>query len=347
MASIDHASHIDEQLSAYLDDELSPEERLQVESHLKQCADCRAEFKRLQRTAELTSESLRAVRCISPEDKAAYIHGRMNASERSEVEEHLARCRNCSAEIEELREWVEEKVGPGEISRPAPRHKKPGGPARFISIFFPLAAAAAIVIGLASSVLNISRGPAITALNVRNAVTRSPNEPAEVDVGFGSEGALHTNDEIQLILDAGTSKHAVVLWMDSRGRVAALKAGPFSDPRYHKPLAGREDAAQAASTIVLPSATERWRIGSAVGTDAIFVIFTKEPLADAVINKLKQALSSVGPPPELADGSILWLDHNGRWTRRAPEQLRRLLAALTKALAGHGAACRGVVFAHE
>lgn len=346
MASIDRAFHIDEQLSAYLDDELSPEERLQVESHLKECGDCRAEFGRIRNIAELASESLRSVRCVSPEDKTAYIHDLMDAAQRSKVDKHLARCRNCSAEIEELREWVGEKAEPGAIPRPAYQRGKPRNPGRFITVFFPLAAAAAIVVGMASTLLNDPRVPAITALNVRNAVVRGVDGPTEVDISFGSEGALHTNDEIQLVLDAGTSNHAVVLWMDSAGQVATLKVGPFSDPKYHRAAAGRKSAA-SASTIVLPSATERWQIGSAVGTDAIFVVFTKEPLADAVISNAKQALSRIGPPPELPYGSIVWLDQNGRWTRSAPDRLNRLLAALTGALSGHEVACRGVVFAHE
>ena len=347
MTSIDHAFHIDEQLSAYLDDELSPEERLQVESHLKECGDCRAEFGRLQEIAELASESLRSVRCVSPEHKTAYIHDLMDAAQRSKVEKHLARCRNCSGEIEELREWVDEKAGPGGIPRPADRRGKPRNPGRFVTVFFPLAAAAAIVIGMASMLVNKSRVPAITALNVRNAVVRSVDEPAEVDIGFGSEGALHTNDEIQLVLDAGTSNHAVLLWINSDGEVGPLKFGPFTDPIYHRAAAGQKGAASSASTVVLPSATKRLRIGSAVGTDAIFVVFTKEPLADAVINNAKQALLKIGPPPELPYGSIVWLDQNGRWTRSAPDRLNRLLAALTGALSGHEVACRGVVFAHE
>lgn len=345
MASIDRAFHIDEQLSAYLDDELSPEERRQVESHLKECGECRAEFKRLWKISELASDSLRSIRCISPEDKAAYIHSKMGAAQRSKVEKHLARCRNCSAEIEELREWVREKARRGEASRPAHKRGQPRNPGRFITVFFPLAAAAAIVIGMASTLLD-SPEPAITALNVRNAVVRSVDEPAEVDVGFGSQGPLHTNDEIQLVLDAGTSAYAVVLWMNSEGQVGTFEAGPFTDPKYHRPAAGRKTAA-GSSTIVLPSATERWQIGSAVGTDAIFVIFTKEPLDDAVISNAEQALSKTGPPPELPYGSIVWLDQNGRWTRSAPDRLNRLLAALTRALSGHEVACRGVVFAHE
>jgi len=44
LASLEHAPHIDEQLSAYLDGELTAQERQQVEAHLKICPQCRAEY---------------------------------------------------------------------------------------------------------------------------------------------------------------------------------------------------------------------------------------------------------------------------------------------------------------
>lgn len=47
-------------LSAYLDDELSPERRERVSAHLESCADCRAELETLRRTVEMVSELPRA-----------------------------------------------------------------------------------------------------------------------------------------------------------------------------------------------------------------------------------------------------------------------------------------------
>src|SRR6476469_8948062 len=43
-----------EQLSAYLDDELSPPERFEVEHHLEACPDCRSELEDLRTIASAT-----------------------------------------------------------------------------------------------------------------------------------------------------------------------------------------------------------------------------------------------------------------------------------------------------
>ena len=43
--------HLDEELSALLDDELSPEEKTRVTAHLEACAECRTLFQRLQATS--------------------------------------------------------------------------------------------------------------------------------------------------------------------------------------------------------------------------------------------------------------------------------------------------------
>ena len=341
MASIDHASHINEQLSAYLDGELSPRERREVEGHLKVCANCQAEYEALQEVAELASESLRASRCISAADKAAYIHGLMNEEMCRKIESHLAKCHNCQSEMEQLKEWVEEPIDPQEAGEPAPHRKKQNNLGRFFTVLFPLAAAAAIVIGLASTLLTRPSGPAITAISIQNAATRNSGDSGEIDVEFAQEHPLHTNDSIKLRLDPGRYNHAVVFLMNATGNVYTLTFGPLSDPRY----AGRGSEGE----IVLPSATQGWQLGSTVGTDVIFVVFADEPLAGDTARKAKaqQALSETGPPPELPYGSIVWLDQKGRWTSNESARLDTLVAALKKALVGCDIACRGIAFAHE
>ena len=353
MAPIDHASHINKQLSAHIDGELTPKESREVEDHLEVCPSCREEYNRLLHVSELASAGLRAARCVSPADRVAYIHNLMDETRRREVEEHQARCRNCRAEVEELKEWGKERCEP-EDEAPA-EHRKRKNFGRFLSVFFPLATAAAIVIGLASTLL--PKEPSVIGLNLRVAATRSPDDPRGIDVRFGEEHPLHANDRIQLILKTVDHDYAVVLWMDSTGRVRPFKAGPFTaEPKYLRPSARRErGVAVPALDVVLPSADRRWPIGPVAGTDAMFIILTKEPLGAALINKAQLALSMAGPPPELPSGRILWLSKRGRWTgaggaKRPAGALRRLnksLAALKGALAGCDAACRGVAFSHE
>src|SRR5690242_13937420 len=48
-------SRLRDQLSAYLDDELSPPERFEVEHHLEACPECRAELEDLRTIASATS----------------------------------------------------------------------------------------------------------------------------------------------------------------------------------------------------------------------------------------------------------------------------------------------------
>jgi len=348
MASIDYASQIHKQLSAYIDGELSPKERREVEEHLKVCPDCRAEFKRMKRVAELASESLRSERCISAADKAAYIHGFLDETKRREVEAHLKRCRNCRSEVQQLRKWVEERLQPEEDAAPAPQPKKHNNPARFITVFLPLAAAAAIVIGIASTLP--PRAPAIAALNVLVPVTRSADEPQEINIGFAGSHALHTNDRIQLILDPGGWKYnyAAMFWMDATGEVHSLNAGPLTDAKYLTFVTKRRGGvATPAFKIVLPSKDTRLQLGDDVGTDVIFIVFTKEPLGGPAIGRARQALSKAGPLPEFTYGTVLWLDQNGRWTGGPSDRLNALLTALKGALSDRDVAVRSVAFAHE
>lgn len=354
MTPIDHASHFNKQLSAYIDGELTPKESHEVEDHLEVCPSCREEYNRLLHVSELASSGLRAARCISAADRVAYIHDLMDEARRREVEEHLARCRNCRAEVDQLKKWVEERFEP-EDEAPADEHRKRKNFGRFLTVFFPLAAAATLVVGVASTLL--PKEPELTGLNVRVAATTRHDPQQGIEVRFGEEHPLHANDQIQLIIDPVDHNYAVVLRVDSTGRVRPFKAGPFTtELKYLRLSAKREGGVSVpALDVVLPSADKGWPLGPAAGTDAMFIVFTKEPLGAALINKAQQALSMAGPTPKLSSGRILWLGQRGRWTgservERPADTVRRLnksLAALKGTLAGCDAACRGVAFSHE
>ena len=343
MASIDYAPHIEEQLSAYIDGELNPQERREVEEHLNACPRCRAEYEQLKEVAELASDSLRWVRCVSVADRAAYVNGTLDDSRRREVDKHLARCKSCRAEVEQLRQWlieggeqpadapafaeVELQLAPAAL--PKPRRKL----ASYVTIFVPLAAAAAIVVAFASILINKPDSPAIDSVNICATVTRNSDGQTTANVAFGGSHDLHTNDKIQLAVNAGSFQHATLFWINPSGSVHTATISSLK------------------GNAVLPSPDDGWMLGSTIGTDLLLVAFSKEPLGDNAIETAKQALSKTGAPPELPYGSILWLDQNGRWTSKKgvpPEaaQLNVPVATLKKALAPN-TVCRGVAFAHE
>jgi hypothetical protein len=60
-------------LSAYLDNELDVRKRRQVEAHLAQCANCRAELARLRRLSDLLRDSKPLPRAISEDRFAAQV----------------------------------------------------------------------------------------------------------------------------------------------------------------------------------------------------------------------------------------------------------------------------------
>ena len=339
MASLEHAPHIDEQLSAYLDGELTAQERQQVEAHLKICPQCRAEYEQLRRVAELASEGLRSVRCLSPADRAAYIHGLMDDEQRRAADDHLARCKSCREEINQLRQWIDDdsaravKADEDAAAKPAVRRNR-RRLANYVAVFMPLAAAAAIVVVFASMITTAPGAftPSISSMNVCTTLTRSDDQQENVDIPFGTGFGLHTNDQIQLTLQAGANRYAAAFLIDSRGEVQAATFGPIS------------------GVATLPSHDTRWRLGAFTGTDALLIAFSEKPFADHVVESARQALAKHGPLPVLPYGSILWLDQKGRWTSEKPvsstASLESLVATLRQALPSD-AACRGIAFAHE
>ena len=339
MASLDHAPHIDEQLSAYIDGELTADERRAVDEHLEACSDCRKEYEQLRQVVELASEGLRAVRCLSPADKAAYLHGILDDGRRSEIDQHLERCKRCREEVQQLRQWIEDDPAPQ--VQPAVRRKR--SRANYLAVFAPLAAAAALVVAFASILIQGS-SPAIQSMNVRVANTRDVADQANVQVLFGKGCGLHTNDQIQFAVDFGAFRHAALFLIDANGNVKSTAIG------------------QVEGSVMLPAAGSWWRLGSATGTDAMLIAFSKKPFDPSTIDSTRQALSLNGPLPVLPYGSMLWLDQNGRWIASgtglnekampAPTaQFDSLLSTLNKALSsgetGRNVVCRGFAFAHE
>jgi len=338
----------EERLSAYIDGELTPAERLEVEKRLAECAEYRAQYETLAKVADMITAGLRAARCLSPADKAAYLHGQLSDERRSEIDEHLARCRNCREELDELRRWADE---PAEATASeAQSTLQPPTRSRFsrwVGVFIPLAAAAAIVIGVTTMLLEPSE-PAITSISLQAAAVRSPEDTAGRDIAFGSAYPLHTNDRIQFRLDPGRFRYATVFWMYPDGSVHEQTAGPLDDPKYLEPTVRRHGAVHTpGATVVLPAPDSRWPLPAYVGTDVMFFVLTKEPLPADVVARAKQALSTSGPPPELPYGSILWLGRDNRWTGKAPSRLNTISTALRRAVGGRNSALRGVAFAHE
>ena len=343
MASLEHAPHIDEQLSAYLDGELTAQERHEVEDHLKACPQCRAEYEQLRRVAELASEGLRSVRCLSPADRAAYIHGLMDDEQRQAAENHLARCKCCREEVDQLRQWIDDDSARGDRSgRGAKNEDAVGKPAvrrdrrrlaNYAAVFMPLAAAAAIIVVFASMVDTVpGLTPSIKSMNVCTTMTRGDDQQENIQVPFGASFGLHTNDQIQLTLLAGSNRYVAAFLIDSRGDVQAAVFGPFS---------GRA---------TLPSHDTRWRLGAFTGTDALLIALSDTPFSNQTVESARQALAKHGPLPVLPYGSVLWLDQKGRWASEKPvsstASLDSLAATLRQALPSD-VACRGVAFAHE
>jgi len=356
LAATNNTPGDDERLSAYIDGELTPAERLEVEKRLRDSAEIRSECESLASVAELTTAGLRAARCLTPADRAAYLHDSLPPERRTEVEEHLARCRNCQNELDELRRWAAEQLTESEADadaspaqggqpRPAESPARRSLFTRWAGVFMPLAAAAAMVIGVTTMLLDSAAPPPeLKGLNIQAAVVRSAEDNAGGDISFGSAHPLHTNDSIQFRLAPGPHRYASIFWMYPDGSVYEQKEGPLDDLKYLAPEVTRRGAvATVTGSVVLP----RWRLPAYVGTDVILIVMTKEPLADDAIARVKNSIASAGPPPELSYGSILWLGRDARWTPKPPARLNELSATVQKALGAVDSAVCGVAFAHE
>jgi anti-sigma factor RsiW len=103
-----------EQLSAYADDALTPDERAQVEGHLAECDACAAEFSWLEQVAAAVAYADAAIPaveeglCLPAEDLAEYAEGRGGPGFRGRVERHLAACRECRRTVGYLSEVATE-----------------------------------------------------------------------------------------------------------------------------------------------------------------------------------------------------------------------------------------------
>ena len=334
VAAIDNTAHIEEQLSAYIDGELSPPERAQVEAHLAVCSMCRAEYEGLKHVTELASDSLRSVHCISDADRAAYVNDLLDEAKHREVEEHLKRCKSCRADIEQLRHWLSEAPMPAHEHAAAAKPRK--HLYRYISVYTPLAAAAAIVVAVISMMLpkDDIQPPSITGLTVRTAAVRADQPQGDISVPFGERCVLRTNDQIRFSLHAGSYRHAVVFCVLPSGEVAKVVR--------HDSLSG---------SIQLPE-NGLWRLASTIGTEAIIIAFSREPLTDEDVATAKRVLSQAGDMPQLPYGSIWWLERHGNWASNGPVDeavvdLDARVTALRKALANRAPVFQGIAYDHQ
>ncbi|MHC4470272.1 MAG: anti-sigma factor family protein [Planctomycetota bacterium] len=120
-------AEVRENLVAYLDGELPPEERDRIESHLGGCDACRRERTALDTTGDLLSllgsreqsETDLAARVISTAKEGdpwcrhirreivAYVDGELDDTEARPVREHLEECEDCTREASSLRRTAE------------------------------------------------------------------------------------------------------------------------------------------------------------------------------------------------------------------------------------------------
>src|SRR5919202_1120065 len=86
-------AHVRDELSAYLDGELSPGARRAVDDHLAACAECRAELEGLSRTRDL----LRALPSVAPPRSFAITAEMASAARPAPLTLPPARSRPCSS----------------------------------------------------------------------------------------------------------------------------------------------------------------------------------------------------------------------------------------------------------
>jgi hypothetical protein len=99
-----------EDLAGFRQRQLSPERALDLDRHLRACAECRAAFQR-----DLSSHGLHAAlasallrdddaQCahLSYEELASFVDGGLSAAERQDLEEHLELCETCRRSREDL-----------------------------------------------------------------------------------------------------------------------------------------------------------------------------------------------------------------------------------------------------
>jgi predicted anti-sigma-YlaC factor YlaD len=100
-----------EQWQRYRTGRLQAGELAQIDAHLAQCPECRAKLlsdaQRHQAVKRLQVQlfSRRPSECLSHDQIADYLHGRLGRDERQRVEGHLQTCPLCAQDMRALKEW--------------------------------------------------------------------------------------------------------------------------------------------------------------------------------------------------------------------------------------------------
>lgn len=109
----------DAELREFAAGRLAPTDLLRADDHLSRCDQCRTRASAVNDAATRADdfrEQLGAPSVhLSDEDLQQFVSMRSAADARTEIEEHLRRCRICAAQVDDLRAWA----GPATSRRPA------------------------------------------------------------------------------------------------------------------------------------------------------------------------------------------------------------------------------------
>lgn len=121
---------IQAELSAYLDNELSPSRHARIEAHLRSCSECSELLAAFQTNRQLIENSVRPVPSTLKagvmekihtqfrDDVSAYLDDELTAAMRDRMEGHLASCSECSELLAAFRQNREQIK---RLAHPAPR----------------------------------------------------------------------------------------------------------------------------------------------------------------------------------------------------------------------------------
>ena len=118
LPSIENMNHrqIQDELSAYLDNELAPAVRNQVEAHLRSCNECSEMLSALQKNRQMVADLARPVPSTLKEtvmaeihtqfqdDLSAYLDDELAPAVRERIETHLHSCDECAGVLSAFRE---------------------------------------------------------------------------------------------------------------------------------------------------------------------------------------------------------------------------------------------------
>jgi hypothetical protein len=95
-----HSQHPDELLLAYLENELAPEQKLEIDQHVSHCERCSSEIEKLVKiTAALKSNK----EAFCPDSSEIYQYIRTGDTQEGRISRHLEACPTCFAFAEALR----------------------------------------------------------------------------------------------------------------------------------------------------------------------------------------------------------------------------------------------------